>query len=137
VISLLIGASVLFLAVVLAATIDPLPRPSREDMDDLSPTTDAATLSFGSPVGAIAREGQVALRATLDVCPGVAAEGQPGFPPAFTIARRMSSSHRKVLASSIDTLKRASSMARYTNAWDMLSVSSGTRHHVLEQCHCR
>jgi hypothetical protein len=42
VISLLIGVSALFLAVVLAAIIDhPLPRPSRKDVDDLSPTTDA------------------------------------------------------------------------------------------------
>jgi hypothetical protein len=34
VISLLIGVSLLFLSVVLAAAIDPLPRPSRMDVDD-------------------------------------------------------------------------------------------------------
>jgi hypothetical protein len=32
-ISMLIGVGVLFLAVVLAATIDPLPRPPREEVD--------------------------------------------------------------------------------------------------------
>jgi hypothetical protein len=37
-ISMLIGVGVLFLAVVLTATIDPWPQPPCEDVDDSSPT---------------------------------------------------------------------------------------------------
>jgi hypothetical protein len=42
-VSMLIGVGVLFLAVVLAATIDPWPQPPCEDVDDFSPTIEATT----------------------------------------------------------------------------------------------